>query len=132
MAKKRSDFVDKLYYYSATVIEVVDGDTVKVHADLGFRFKWEQRSLRLAGINAPEMSSEDPSILAKAQAAKAFLQTLVKPDDIVLIHTHTDVPDKYGRILADVWVNPKDDSLSNLMLASKLVRRWDGKGEKPV
>ena len=42
-----------MYKYSATVIKVVDGDTVDLNIDLGFKLRFQLRG-RFAGINAPE------------------------------------------------------------------------------
>ena len=42
-----------MYQYSATVYNVVDGDTIDVVVDLGFKITTKQR-LRLNGIDTPE------------------------------------------------------------------------------
>lgn len=47
-----------MYTYKAKVIKVIDGDTVKLNIDLGFRIFWTT-NCRLAGIDAPELSEED-------------------------------------------------------------------------
>ena len=45
-----------MYKYKATVGRVVDGDTVDVVIDLGFKITTNQR-IRLEGINTPETYS---------------------------------------------------------------------------
>ena len=42
-----------MYQYNATLVRVVDGDTVDAMIDLGFDIQVKKR-IRLAGINAPE------------------------------------------------------------------------------
>jgi len=46
----------KLYQYRATVERIVDGDTCYVMLDMGFHC-YHVESLRLAGVNAPELFS---------------------------------------------------------------------------
>ena len=42
-----------MYQYKAKVERIVDGDTIDVVIDLGFKITTNQR-IRLAGINTPE------------------------------------------------------------------------------
>ena len=42
------------YYYRCEVERVVDGDTIDVHIDLGFKVILRKQRLRLAGIDTPE------------------------------------------------------------------------------
>ncbi len=46
-------------HYRATVLTVHDGDTAHLRIDRGFGLYWEVRC-RLAGINAPELSTGAP------------------------------------------------------------------------
>jgi micrococcal nuclease len=47
-----------MYTYKAKLNRVVDGDTVNLTIDLGFRLSYTA-NCRLAGINAPEMNTEE-------------------------------------------------------------------------
>jgi micrococcal nuclease len=47
-----------MYNYKATLNRVVDGDTVNLTIDLGFRLTYTA-NCRLAGINAPELNTSD-------------------------------------------------------------------------
>lgn len=63
------------YWRKCRMERVVDGDTMQVVIDVGFRLQIEER-IRLLGVNAPEMrTAEGP--LAKAWANEWFL-----------VHTH--------------------------------------------
>jgi endonuclease YncB( thermonuclease family) len=85
-----------LYTYQVDVIEVIDGDTLKVAVPLGFGFTTVQK-LRLRGLDAPEIVSAD------GQEAKDFLEErLLKANMPVIIKTVKS--DKYDRYLADIWV----------------------------
>jgi len=82
----------ELYNYKATVVRVVDGDTVKLDIDLGFRMHWTS-NCRIAGVNAPEMGSE------KGEAAKEFLKELLPVGRVLEIESKQ--LDKYGRPIID-------------------------------
>ena len=52
-----------LYWYRARVVNVVDGDTLDLETDLGFRITFLQR-YRLYGVDTPELSG----IVARLQS----------------------------------------------------------------
>ncbi len=83
-----------LYTYKALVEKVVDGDTLKVHVDLGFDV-WTRQTLRLRGIDAPEVGTR------AGDEAKAFVQSILKEADEIVIRSSRS--DKYDRYLADVF-----------------------------
>lgn len=86
----------ELYNYKATVTRVVDGDTVKLRLDLGFRLYWHV-NCRLAGINAPELSTE-----AGVKSKEALSKMLPPETEIVVNSTKLD---KYGRPVAIIYLN---------------------------
>ena len=61
------------FSYKATVLRVVDGDTVDAEIDLGFRMKTTQR-LRLKGIDTPELRGGTDEAQAKGQLAKSVVE----------------------------------------------------------
>lgn len=65
--------MEPTYQYSALGHHVVDGDTIDVELDFGFRLRQEMR-LRLAGIDTPEMNSEDEEDRERAYRAKKFVE----------------------------------------------------------
>lgn len=88
-----------LHTYEAYVLEVIDGDTFKAVVDLGFGIVTKQK-LRLRGLDAPEIETSE------GLQAKGFLETELKKGARILIKTFK--PDKYGRYLADVWVEGRN------------------------
>lgn len=42
-----------MYEYQAIILQIVDGDTVRLDVDFGFSIR-QKMTLRLYGINAPE------------------------------------------------------------------------------
>jgi micrococcal nuclease len=93
----------------ATVIRIIDGDTIEVTLDLGWKM-YKTDSVRFADINAPEKNTD------AGKKAAAFLTTLVKPGDKVTIQSHK--LDKYGRCLATITVDKMSISLNERMLSS--------------
>lgn len=78
----------------AKIVSVVDGDTCDILIDLGFGVSVKQR-FRLAGINTPERGQ--PGF----DEAKMFLATYLGIPAVI----HSIKLDKYGRFLADIYVN---------------------------
>lgn len=77
-----------MYTYKAKVNKIVDGDTVNLTIDLGFRMTMTA-NCRLAGINAPEMSTKE------GQLAKVYLSSLLEIGSTYVIESAN--LDKYGR-----------------------------------
>ena len=88
-----------MYTYSATVIRIVDGDSVWLEVDVGFRMSYRD-NFRLVRINAPELRSKDPAIKLAAYQAKDRLEELIPPGTKVTIKTAKS--GKYGRWLAEI------------------------------
>lgn len=78
----------------ATVMRVVDGDTIKLDLDLGWHIR-HQINCRIAGIDAPELKTP-PGL-----RAKQFAETLLTSGDEVTFLSHS--LDKYGRPLGEVF-----------------------------
>ncbi|MBX3529336.1 MAG: thermonuclease family protein [Rhizobiaceae bacterium] len=107
---------------TATVEKVIDGDTLVVRAAV-----WPGHSVRvsvrLRGIDAPEMKSRCATERAAARRAKEALAALVGKNPVVLT---VITGDKYfGRVLADVAAST-GMPLAESMLGRKLVRPYRG------
>lgn len=87
------------YHYSATVLRVVDGDTVDVRLDLGLDTYRNER-LRLYGIDAPESHT---ATRVEGDAATAHLVGLLLREGAIVVRTHKDQTDKYGRYMATIY-----------------------------
>lgn len=103
-----------LYIYSASVVKVVDGDTVDLEVDLGFGVYKIDR-FRLLGINAPELHSTKPGERERGEAARQFLASLCEGKDVE-IETFKDKADKYGRYL--VMMDAGDVQINAAMVAA--------------
>lgn len=86
-----------MYEYRATVLRVVDGDTLHVDIDLGVDTHVRQ-TIRLFGLNAPEMSTPE------GEAAKAYVEGWIATwGPSLLLVTSKDKREKYGRYLGTVY-----------------------------
>jgi micrococcal nuclease len=95
-----------MYEYSAEILRVIDGDTVHVRLDLGCDVGIDL-TLRLAEINAPEMSTEEGVLAAE------FLRNLIQ-DETVTVKTFKDKKEKYGRYLATIYLG--EQSVNEIMV----------------
>ena len=92
-----------MYQYKATLIKVVDGDTVDALIDCGFStFKKER--IRLYGIDAPESRTRDKAEKKRGLAAKARLKELLREGkNEFIVETSIDKKGKYGRLLGSLF-----------------------------
>jgi endonuclease YncB( thermonuclease family) len=112
-----------MYEYSAVGVPsqgdplgVVDGDTLHVEVDLGMDVKIKT-TLRLYGINAPEMHGETKAAgtAAKAYALSWFAGHVGGGE--FTVRTYKDAKEKYGRYLATV-IAPDGAVLNDDLVAS--------------
>lgn len=91
---------------TGTVVEVVDGDTLRVRAGE------ETRTVRLIGIDAPERSHPSRMVEFLADEAAAFLASLCEGKTVTLEPGDEDA-DRHGRLLRYVLLPPPDGRLVN-------------------
>lgn len=107
-----------MYHYKLKDIRVVDGDTIDCLIDLGCSI-FIRRTMRLYGINAPEMHG---STLQAATITTNRLKQLIMSTTTVYGKTILDKSDKYGRLLIVLY--PSDDinqkSFNDILLEEKL------------
>lgn len=101
-----------MYDYKATLIRVVDGDTLHVSIDLGCDTSLRM-TVRLYGINSPEMSTLEGKE-AKAYAERWFAEHA--PDGQLMIRTRRDKKEKYGRYLAIVYYSLGQEPLNDALV----------------
>ncbi len=98
------------------VVDVVfDGDTLALS---------NRSKIRLSGINTPEMGYEDRPSEPFAEAARDHLHRLAPPGTGIRLRYDTERRDRYGRILAHVFLKDGSnvqESLLDAGLATALV-----------
>lgn len=97
-----------MYNYKATVVRVVDGDTVYLDVDLGFMTR-RIIDVRLKGIDTPEIRGASREAGLKA---KSFTEQALPPGATVMVNTYK--AEKYGRFLADIWYLPGTADLKQI------------------
>ena len=102
-----------MYEYKCKVKRVVDGDTMDVVIDLGFDIFHSCR-VRLAGIDTPESRTRDLDEKARGKLSKAYLKESIKGRKVVLKTKLKDSRGKFGRVIAEVWVEFEKGSLRNV------------------
>ena len=104
------------------VIKVYDGDTITIAGYLPYPESPLYRfSVRLNGIDTPEMKGKTEKEKACAILAKTELQNLILDKRIVLRNVQTE---KYGRLLADVYIG--DLHVNQHMLDTGMAVKYDG------
>ena len=97
-----------MYNYKATLMRVVDGDTIDAEIDLGFKVFIKER-IRLMGIDTPESRTRNLAEKSWGKAASARLsELLAEADGKFTLVTKLQKKGKFGRILGTIQVSTKD------------------------
>ena len=115
-----------MYEYRAKVEKVVDGDTIDVIIDLGFKILTTQR-LRLARVNTPEIyrRSKDSEEYRRGMEAKEYvIRRLEENGNEFLLKTFKH-PGKYGRYIAEVHLEDSGKTLNQELLEKGLAEEVD-------
>jgi endonuclease YncB( thermonuclease family) len=110
---------------SASVVEVIDGDTLSVKASVWLGIEIATR-VRVRGIDTPELHSSCAAEKAMAEAARQRLAKIAGGT----VSLANVMDDKYGgRVDADV-ANAAGVDIKAAMLATGLAHPYDGKGAR--
>lgn len=106
-----------MYHYKAKVEKVVDGDTIDVVIDLGFKITTNQR-IRLAGINTPETFTvkRDSEEYQKGLASKQYLEHRLAANNYEIQLETEKVTEKYGRYIGTIWLADSEVTLNDEMV----------------
>lgn len=109
-----------MYTYKAEVVNVVDGDTIDVIIDLGFKIGTKQR-MRIAHIDTPEKGQ--PHYQLAADTTKSFVLNKV-------VTIKTEKASKWGYYLAQVTLDTGEDLGSKLVFMG-LAKPYEGGTKAP-
>lgn len=119
-------------YEYVEVLSIHDGDTITVSVDLGLGVTKHRETIRLYGINTPEMNCE------RGKHARAFLEEMLDGATVELStfrnnRTNADKREKFGRYLAVVWATKRPGIAVNvnqaLLMAGHAVAFMDTESE---
>ena len=106
-----------MYQYEAQVIKVIDGDTLDLFIDLGFKVGFNTR-IRMIGIDTPEKWHPYGKVV------RAYLQQELEGKKIFLDVTKKD---KYGRYLGVVYLNKNDEqSVNDKLIEINMAKAYHG------
>ena len=88
------------------IVKVIDGDTVDVILSLGFDVQVKKR-IRLSGVDTPESRTRDEMEKEYGLLAKSHVQRFCDRTNSTTVRC-VDESDKYGRTLAELWVNTEE------------------------
>ena len=91
------------YVYRAELVRVIDGNTVVMNIDLGFKVWQHDEVLRLDGVSAPDTKGPEK---AAGQKWKAKLEDLLTGQELI-IETKKEKSGAFPgvRFLATIWAN---------------------------
>lgn len=102
-----------MYEYKAQVIRVVDGDSVIVNVDLGFKVHVDV-TFRMLGINAPELHG---ATHVAGENAKNHLIGLLALGPLTVKSLKPLTTDRYGRWLGQFFVTKTDGTIVDVNAA---------------
>ena len=120
-----------MYTYRATVIRVVDGDSIRMSISLGFGchlFGNDGRGMdiRLFGLDCPEARGGTPAQKAHGLLAKAYVEEHLKVGEAYEITTHQR--GKFGRYLATIRLS-KRRTINDLLVDALLAVPYHGQNK---
>ena len=107
----------------SSVLSVYDGDTIKVNIDNYPAIIGKAISIRIRGIDAPEIRGKCTSEKIKAKLARDSLRAILASGEVIELHNVER--GKYFRIVANVIVDGVD--VAELMIEKQLAREYDSK-----
>ena len=125
-----------MYEYRATLLKIVDGDTVDVDIDLGFGVIFANQRIRLYGIDTPESRTRDLEEKKCGKLAAKYIEDHIKVGSTFTLRTRLDGKGKFGRILGElICFVPEYDremSLNTAMIQKKLAVEYHGQSKDDI
>lgn len=108
------------------VVSVYDGDTIKVDIDQWPDIIGDSISVRVRGIDTPEIRGKCESEKKLAITARDFVRKTL--EDANQVRLENIVRGKYFRLVADVYID--NSSLGELIIKEGVGRPYDGEGSR--
>ncbi len=115
MARKK---YNPFRYRNFTVIRAVDGDTVEIEVDYGFKGRYRD-NFRLSGIDTPERGQD--GFTEATERLSALLEQYT--GELVL---EVKKRDKYGRYLAEFYTHDTGFSINQQMIIEGHAKTYHG------
>ena len=109
------------------VVSVYDGDTFKIDLPNMHPLFGDDISIRLFGVDTPEMRGTTDEVKALAMQAQQVTEKALK--EASKIELRNPQRGKYFRIISEVWID--GESLAEMLKAKGLAKDYDGEGARP-
>jgi len=117
-----------VYEYKATIVKVVDGDTVDVDIDLGFDVWLRNQRIRLFGIDCPESRTRNKKEKAHGLLAKEYVQKALVVGGTYALTTKEK--GKFGRFLGEFKTGK--GFITKLLIKERLAVPYTGQNKKEI
>lgn len=119
------------FCYNATVVRIVDGDTIRLDIDLGFDIVLKNQSVRLYKVDTPECRTRDLKEKAAGLLAKQVVQNLIAVGERVFIRTKLDTKGKFGRLLGTI-ITTDNININEHLIDNNYAVEYYGQSKKEV
>ena len=109
------------------VVSVYDGDTFKIDLPSMHPLFGDDLSIRLFGVDTPEMRGTTDEVKALAMQAQQVTEKAIKAASEIKLRNPQR--GKYFRIVSEVWID--GESLADMLKAKGLAKDYDGEGARP-
>jgi endonuclease YncB( thermonuclease family) len=109
------------------VVDVYDGDTFKIDLPNMHPLFGDDISIRLFGVDTPEMRGTTDEVKALAMQAQQVTEKALKGAS--KIELRNPQRGKYFRIVSEVWID--GESLADMLKGKGLAKDYDGEGARP-
>jgi endonuclease YncB( thermonuclease family) len=109
------------------VVSVYDGDTFKIDLPSMHPLFGDDLSIRLFGVDTPEMRGTTDEVKALAMQAQQVTEKALRGAN--KIELRNPQRGKYFRIVSEVWID--GESLAEMLKAKGLAKDYDGEGARP-
>ena len=109
------------------VVDVYDGDTFKIDLPSMHPLFGDDISIRLFGVDTPEMRGTSDEVKALAMQAQQVTEKALQGAS--KIELRNPQRGKYFRIVSEVWID--GESLADTLKEKGLAKDYDGEGARP-
>ena len=120
------------HVYRAKVLRIVDGDTIDVDLDLGFKVWMRKQRIRLAGIDTPESRTRNKEEKKRGLLSKAKLKELCPTGSTIKVKTELDKErGKFGRVLGTL-ITMDDLNINQHLVENNYAVAYHGQSKSDI
>jgi len=129
--------VEMNFTYNVRIVDVVDGDTVKVDIDMGFGMWMMNQNIRLLGIDAPESRTKDLVEKKFGLLTKSIVEQYLPIGSMQQMVTTKEGRGKFGRVLGEFLVKSSANSqilfnLNRFLIDNHYAVEYNGQNSREI